>query len=215
MSGEPRDGVFRGAEHELDVFSMDIGGTEFQLSRIDGVNVVIPKDLKDGVMTQLQLEKATTLAAEKASELSYKNKYDLYAVAAGIVSYGKYKPEYKGGMKTSYRAKKDEYFGGYCIYVNGRKSMHTFKTEAQAKKEALKRAENFDGHKSIDIFVAKVWYNNIHHSVSHYVTVGRVNLVKVGEVKSKPKNKPKSFKVYPIYEWAWDVVLIDHEYEYM
>ena len=42
-----------------------------------------------------------------------------------------------------------------------------------------------------------------------------VQYERTGEMKSMPKNPPKSFLVLPEHEWAYEGVLIDYEYEYI
>ena len=115
MSGEGRSGRYRGP-----IFANpEIEGTAFQLSYIDGMVKVVPSDIKQGIMTERQLAKAVLKAEGEAERRSFRDKYTFYCVAAGIVSYGKYKPGFKA-YKTAgkYRAKKGEKRAGFCVYVN-------------------------------------------------------------------------------------------------
>ena len=55
----------------------------------------------------------------------------------------------------------------------------------------------------------------MHFRFRSHPLAGVVYYERTGEMKSMPKNPPKSFLVLPEYEWAYDGVLCDHEYEYM
>ena len=48
-----------------------------------------------------------------------------------------------------------------------------------------------------------------------HILAGEVGYERTGEMKSIPKTPPKSFLVLPEYEWTYEGVLCDHEYEYM
>lgn len=208
MSGEGRSGRYRGP-----IFANpEIEGTAFQLSYIDGMVKVVPSDIKQGIMTERQLAKAVLKAEGEAERRSFRDKYTFYCVAAGIVSYGKYKPGFKA-YKTAgkYRAKKGEKRAGFCVYVNDER-VRTRPTLNEAKKAALEIAmQPSSVNKTVEVYLV---YEAGCREVKH-ILAGRVHYERTGEMKSMPKTPPKSFLVLPEYEWAYDGVLCDHEYEYM
>ena len=208
MSGEGRSGRYRGP-----IFANpEIEGTAFQLSSIDGMVKVVPSDIKQGILTERQLAKAVLKAEEEAERRSFRDKYTFYCVAASIVSYGKYKPGFKA-YKTAgkYRAKKGEKRAGFCVYVNDER-VRTRPTLNEAKKAALEIAMKPSSvNKTVEVYLV---YEAGYREVKH-ILAGRVHYERTGEMKSMPKTPPKSFLVLPEYEWAYDGVLCDHEYEYM
>ena len=208
MSGEGRSGRYRGP-----IFTNpEIEGTAFQLSRIDDMVKIVPSDIKQGILTERQLTKAVLKAEEEAGRRSFRDKYTFYYVAAGIVSYGKYKPGFKA-YKTAgkYRAKKGEKRAGFCVYVNDER-VRTRPTLNEAKKAALEIAmQPSSVNKTVEVYLV---YEAGYREVKH-ILAGTVHYERTGEMKSMPKNPPKSFLVLPEYEWAYDGVLCDHEYEYM
>lgn len=173
---------------------------------------VVPSDIKQGIMTERQLAKAVLKAEGEAERRSFRDKYTFYCVAAGIVSYGKYKPGFKA-YKTAgkYRAKKGEKRAGFCVYVNDER-VRTRPTLNEAKKAALEIAmQPSSVNKTVEVYLV---YEAGCREVKH-ILAGRVHYERTGEMKSMPKTPPKSFLVLPEYEWAYDGVLCDHEYEYM
>lgn len=208
MSGEGRSGRYRGpifAEPEIE-------GTAFQLSRIDDIVKIVPSDIKQGIMTDRQLAKAVLRAEEEADRRSLLDKYTFYCVAAGIVGYGKYKPSFRAHQTAGkYRAKKGEKRAGFGVYVNGER-VRTRPTLNEAKKAALEIAMKPSSvDKTVKVYLV---YEAGYREVKH-ILAGVVYYERTGEMKSMPKNPPKSFLVLPEYEWAYEGVLIDYEYEYM
>lgn len=208
MSGEPRSGQYQGTRFT----PVPIDGTAFQLSRVGEVVKIIPKDIKPTRMTERQLTKAVLNAAEVAEDRSRRDKYTFYAVAAGIAAFGKYKPKtYAVKPTESYRAKKNERLAGLRLFDSSGKPLNaiTYSTLTEAKNAA----KSYLSESQPKVYIDKTWTDRYGYIVKT-ITVHAAHLTRVGDMKSMPKVKPKSYLVIPEYLWAYDGVLCDYEYEF-
>lgn len=210
MSGEFVSGKTKGIK-----FSMPIIGTDYQMSSIGRVTEIPgSSSLKNRISTEKEKENFSTNMVEKEA---IRHKYNFYCQKIGISRYVKVKPEYtKVVEKVYYRAKKDEKSTFAVVRTDNKGCIlkQGLKTEAEAKKIALDY-KKYNLEK--DYLVIKIYFTYKYNcqNISKRILYGRTSLKEVGEMKSMPKKKPKSFMVMPEYYWAYAGVLTDYEYEYM
>lgn len=216
MSGESYCGTYVGKSISAFNAMLDTPMSDYQRNSI---NLAEVKDVKEfnpaRVMSEERFKKLVEKYVNELEEWHYQgSKYALYAYRVGVAYFGKFKPKAFKLEKTYYRAKKDEKIKGF-VYgdAHGKNLSRAYKTEALARKAAMEDLQNHP--KKEYFYVFKAYKEKVSGMISKLIPTTSITLKEIGQMKSMPKNQPKSYVVIPVYYYMWDATVSDPEYEWM
>lgn len=212
MSGTGIYGTIKSTYYDPELFAQEFGGiSTYQIESACSGNVVdVPEFNCKKVMTAAQEARLYNKYEDMVDRLANPKheKYAVHALRLGVTRFLKMKPEFQAVSKL--RAKKKG-ISQKGFIVRNKYMSRRFATLTEAKKYA-KAYYLSSGGKSTAI--AKAFVNKW-NDVVETLQVGYIYGKEVGEMKSMPKNAPKSYVVRPEYLYVYEGVVSDAEYEWM
>lgn len=216
MSGESFNGTYVGRSISAFNAMLDTPMSNFQRESISLADVKDVKEFNNSkVISEDRFWRLVEKYKDELERWHYQgSKYALYAYRVGVAYFGKFKPSASKLEKAYYRAKKDEKIRGF-VYgdAHGKNLSRTFKTESLARKAAMEDLKNHP--KKEYFYVFKAYERKVSGMISKLIPETRICLAEIGQMKSMPKNQPKSYVVIPVYYYMWDATVSDPEYEWM